>query len=443
MLSGLFNYPVERIFTTMHKLNLFATGSILSIFFGGTAIFAAENDNNQTSSNNNFKFLCFKKKLHFTEFEIPTGSKAFTSKDYNRVTIYPFLKRWLGYNEEKRKDPLLDDLCKAWAGMQSQEEARKTLETAKKRLKKNPNDAISFIITFHYNRNYFSSRDWRRKAIQCRREERNSFYNYLLSWIYITCGPKPYNTDRLLNLALQFASRNKLCPRDSQYICRIIEELTGCQNSHKLSGKIQSIHPKNVWLKNVLLGKLYISKAWQARGSGWANTVTKDGWRGFEENIKKAKKCLTEAWEMHRDMPIPAVQMITVAKAQGSVAERIQWFNRAVAGQADYSPAYSRIQDALLPRWCGSVKLLKKLGDACYKTHMFKERIPFWTPSYYRSASAETYDYRWQLVYRTPKTIDKLEEIMKHWCKHESNATIANKNYFIASCDMYNFYAGR
>ena len=39
-------------------------------------------------------------------------------------------------------------------------------------------------------------------------------------------------------------------------------------------------------------GWIEIKRAWAARGSGWANTVTEDGWRGFREHLTKAEALL-------------------------------------------------------------------------------------------------------------------------------------------------------
>ena len=96
------------------------------------------------------------------------------------------------------------------------------------------------------------------------------------------------------------------------------------------------------WILKVVEGDYWIAQAWKARGSGWAKTVTDEGWKGFYAGLTKARVSLTAAWKMHPDYPEAAAEMIRVMMGEiGRQKETPQdWFGRAIQAQADYLPAY-------------------------------------------------------------------------------------------------------
>jgi hypothetical protein len=67
--------------------------------------------------------------------------------------------------------------------------------------------------------------------------------------------------------------------------------------------------------------------------------------------------------------------LITVAKAAGSPGPRV-WFDRAVAAQFDFGPAYTLMIDALLPRWGGSHGEMLRFARECLDTKRFDTCVP-------------------------------------------------------------------
>jgi hypothetical protein len=133
------------------------------------------------------------------------------------------------------------------------------------------------------------------------------------------------------------------------------------------------------WLSHMSHGHLEIRKAWKARGGGWAAEVTKEGWKGFEKHMVAGRDHLTEAWNLNPEWPESATQMIKVAMGGHASAEETPrfWFDRAVAAQFDYSPAYEALMWSLLPRWGGSHQELYVLGRECLETARFDTQVPF------------------------------------------------------------------
>ena len=80
-----------------------------------------------------------------------------------------------------------------------------------------------------------------------------------------------------------------------------------------------------------LEGEFRTKQAWHFRGGGFANTVTPEGWQGFEAELKKAKDCYTKAWEMDKTLPQAPAAMIAIAMGSAGVDEMRTWFDRAVA----------------------------------------------------------------------------------------------------------------
>jgi hypothetical protein len=132
------------------------------------------------------------------------------------------------------------------------------------------------------------------------------------------------------------------------------------------------------WLLNIFRGTHEIKLAWEARGHGFANTVTEEGWRLFFEHMAKAKDYLVKAHEARPQFPEAAAKLIGVATAAGSrldITER-DWFDKATAAQFDFAPAYDVYVGGLYPRWGGSHEKMFRFGIECAQTERFDTSVP-------------------------------------------------------------------
>jgi hypothetical protein len=114
-------------------------------------------------------------------------------------------------------------------------------------------------------------------------------------------------------------------------------------------------------LARTLVGVAAIDDAWRARGSGWASSVTEEGWKGFRAGLEKARRELTAAHEQLPAAPAPAAYMITVAMGDGR-RDTQDWFARALAADPGCEEAWQRMRNATLPRWGGSTAKLLALA---------------------------------------------------------------------------------
>ena len=114
-----------------------------------------------------------------------------------------------------------------------------------------------------------------------------------------------------------------------------------------------------------LEGHFAIDWAWDARGGGWASTVTPQGWRLFGERIDMAEKALLEAWKRgpaHADV---AEMMITVCMAKSDRPGVEKWCKLGLEADPDDRKLCTDTLYALMPRWLGSHEDMLRFARDC------------------------------------------------------------------------------
>jgi len=81
---------------------------------------------------------------------------------------------------------------------------------------------------------------------------------------------------------------------------------------------------------------------------------------------------------------------------------RKTWFDRAIAAQFDYIPAYDMIYCAWRPRWGGSHEDMYRLGVECLKTGRFDTLVP------------------WQFLTGLKWVTDDSDKSKEYWCRPET-----------------------
>lgn len=132
------------------------------------------------------------------------------------------------------------------------------------------------------------------------------------------------------------------------------------------------------WARETLLGHHWLKRGWRVRGGGWAFTVRPEKWVGFEEHIKAARKSLIRGWELQPNRPEAASEMIAATMSGfADPADSIRlWFDRSIAAQCDYQPAFDAVLWASRPRWGGTHEQMIGFGKACAKTARFDTGVP-------------------------------------------------------------------
>ncbi len=120
----------------------------------------------------------------------------------------------------------------------------------------------------------------------------------------------------------------------------------------------------------VALAQFYIGYAWDARGCGYADTVSDEGWKLFHERIRQSKQVLMNATRLSQKCPMWWDNMQTVALAEGwELAEYDEVFNAAIAHEPGNIGSYNNKAHYLLPRWHGKEEgeWQRFATDACNK----------------------------------------------------------------------------
>jgi len=104
----------------------------------------------------------------------------------------------------------------------------------------------------------------------------------------------------------------------------------------------------------VALAWFYNSYGWKARGTGYADSVTQEGWGLLEERAHMARKILEEASTLPAKCPEWFLAMLAVARSEGwESAETNALFEKAAAFDSDYYYYHRTQADSLLPKWGG------------------------------------------------------------------------------------------
>ena len=134
---------------------------------------------------------------------------------------------------------------------------------------------------------------------------------------------------------------------------------------------------KTVPLLQLLRGEGYLEMAWHARGSGFANTVTTNGWKLFTERLGVAEEALTNAWQLNTNDARIAIQMMRVELGQGQGRARMDlWFHRAMELNPNYYDACSYKLFYLEPKWYGTVQDMLAFGRECVINKRWGGHVP-------------------------------------------------------------------
>lgn len=148
------------------------------------------------------------------------------------------------------------------------------------------------------------------------------------------------------------------------------------QNAASVSRIVHDAGPNYQWLALTLDGEREIIEAWAARGGGYADSVSDEGWQGFRSHLGSARGDFTAAWKLHPDWPLAPERMIYVSLGDSGLTEMRQWFDRTTMAQIDYARAWSDLRWGLRPRWYGNEKAMLALGVAAINTGRFDTDVP-------------------------------------------------------------------
>ena len=133
------------------------------------------------------------------------------------------------------------------------------------------------------------------------------------------------------------------------------------------------------WLLAMVGGSYQKKLAWDFRGNGFANGVSKENYKKFRERQRAARGFFQKAWNLRTDFPEPAVSMIGNALSAGAGDKSPRyWFDQAVAAEMDNEMAYDAMYNALQLKRGGSHKQILDFAFECVATQRYDSAVPFY-----------------------------------------------------------------
>jgi hypothetical protein len=132
------------------------------------------------------------------------------------------------------------------------------------------------------------------------------------------------------------------------------------------------------WAQLTLGGTVEVNRGWKARGGGYADTVTDEGWKKLASHLANGRELLVKAWTLNKNEPWAANMMMSVVLGSGGGENEtmFDWFERSVTARFNQSSAYSHLLGSVQPRWGGSYEQGMALGRAFLATKRFDTNVP-------------------------------------------------------------------
>lgn len=185
------------------------------------------------------------------------------------------------------------------------------------------------------------------------------------------------------------------------------------------------LDPANV-MAGVLDGRFYTTYAWNARGSGWSNTVSQDGWHLFAERLAKAEEILTPLQEKHPEEAAIDRVMMTVALGRQEPRDQMElWFQRGIKADPDNFPIYMAKRYYLLPRWYGSDQIVWDFGKECAASDNWSAKIPTILLEAIDDAAQNNPE-----VYADPGVWEPVEKVFRDYLTHYPDALTYRTRFF-------------
>jgi hypothetical protein len=178
-------------------------------------------------------------------------------------------------------------------------------------------------------------------------------------------------------------------------------------------------------------GEFLIHYAWEARGSGFSNTVTEENFRKFAERLTEARALLNEAWAAKPGERRTADLMLSVERGIGGGDRDAMelWFSRAIKADGnDYEACWAKLE-WLDPKWYGTKEEMLAFGRACRETKNWRAGITLLCPdAHFREASrsGEAEDPRYLL---RPDVWADIQLTYQEFLKHYPNSNSERSNY--------------
>ena len=182
-----------------------------------------------------------------------------------------------------------------------------------------------------------------------------------------------------------------------------------------------------------LEGRVYAEYAWDARGVGYANTVTAEQSKLFQERLVTAEQVLTRAWQLNPNDAGAATKMLTVELGQGKGRDVMEtWFKRAMKANPDDIAACRAKMYYLEPKWYGSPQEMIAFGRELRDEQNWYAQLPFLLVEAHETLSI--YLKNPEEYFGQPEVWNDLQSIYKPWLEVGPDNPYARSRYAYYAC---------
>ena len=392
--------PLAQSGTTAEKV---IWGSILAavlvvIFFGALFVRLAyrAGQTRITSQQNRYSRISYEVPIAASVRPILYTTNSETVADFNRRAREFRTREWIdGYKQRGQRNPECDQeviaFLEAWiadnyGGPDVTNQI--SLEDESDKLAADPQctDPLVLTVVGINNRNLFQARHCLERALAAFPGSQHQAYPQFYATLMLVrqLGNGDRRVRSLQESALPLLSKcfadGSFGPEDQREIAELFvndwarglfqaDPASVCNITHLAGADYR-------WLALCLDGEHEIAEAWAARGGGYSDSVTSQGWQGFSAHLAAARSDLTKAWAMHPTWALAPERMIYVSLGDSDIDEMRLWFDRTTTAQIDYNRAYSDFRWGLRPRWYGNEASLLAFGAAAVNTGRFDTDVP-------------------------------------------------------------------
>jgi hypothetical protein len=171
-------------------------------------------------------------------------------------------------------------------------------------------------------------------------------------------------------------------------------------NCYRIIEPALAKHWEGTSLALLTKGRAYLSYAWQARGTGYADSVSENSQKLMVERLDTAATALEAAWKLDPHDARICREMTRVELGQGQGRERMEtWFQRGMKiDPANYDICCEKLE-YLRPRWYGSIKEMIEFGRECTANTNWACQVRLMLVDAHYEASREIQDDRQRAAY--------------------------------------------
>ena len=150
-------------------------------------------------------------------------------------------------------------------------------------------------------------------------------------------------------------------------------------------------------------------KGWRSRGHRFAASVSANGWKSFDKQLKIAKDHYLKALEIDPDRPEPAVALAGSPYPQ---SEALKYYRIAAQIEADNQSAAVGLLNCFRPRWGGSADMSYEFAEKCYESPLTGTKLKEYGLWALVNGAYECRDQRaWQ---RGVRAMPKINNVVKY-----------------------------